>query len=200
MKYLIGIDEAGRGPLAGPVAVGAAMVKSGFDWSQMPGVRDSKKLTRLARERIFRQMQEMRREGEMQFVVCYASHSLIDEIGITKAVHHALSRALANLEVSPLGCNVYLDGLLHAPPEYKYQQTIIGGDDVLPIISLAAIAAKVSRDRLMARLARKYPGYGLEVHKGYPTRAHREAIAKNGLSEIHRVSYCSSLILERKSI
>jgi ribonuclease HII len=193
IKFLIGVDEAGRAPLAGPVAVGAAMVKSGFDWSQMPGVRDSKKLSLLAREKIFKQMQEMRRQEKMWFAVSYAPHSLIDQVGITKAVHHALERAVRSLRSQPHESAVYLDGLLKAPPEFKRQQTIIGGDDVLPLIALAAIAAKVSRDRLMVRMARKYPGYGLEQHKGYPTFFHRQAISKNGLSAIHRVSYCKSL-------
>lgn len=194
MKHLIGVDEAGRAPLAGPVAVGAAMVARGFDWSLIGGVRDSKKMTALAREKTYRKMLEMRREGILQFSVAYALHTEIDEFGITKAVHTAVARALKRLKTSPADVSVFLDGLLHAPEEYEYQQTIIGGDDVLPIISLAAVAAKVSRDRLMRKLAKKYPGYSLEVHKGYPTRVHREAIRAHGLSEIHRVSYCKALI------
>ena len=193
MKYLIGIDEAGRGPLAGPVAVGAAMVKSGFDWSLVGGIRDSKKLTALARERYFREMQKLQREGDLKFAVILASHSMIDEKGITAAVRYAIAEVLDTLDPDPLESGVFLDGLLSAPVWFKHQQTIIGGDDVLPIISLAAIAAKVTRDRYMVRLSRRYPSYGFDMHKGYGTRTHREAIQKFGLSIVHRTTYCSRL-------
>jgi len=200
MRFLIGIDEAGRAPLAGPVAVGAARVKSGFDWSKVGGVRDSKKMTPLARRRFYSEMLKLQRQGSLQFTVAFASHSLIDEVGITKAVHSAIAIALKRLKADPMESNIFLDGLLHAPEEYEYQQTIIGGDDVLPIISLAAIAAKVTRDRLMARLAPKYPEYGFEIHKGYPTHAHRSVIAARGLTNIHRVSYCRKLIIAAESV
>lgn len=200
MRYLIGIDEAGRAPLAGPVAVGAAMVRSGFDWSLVGGIRDSKKMTPISRARFYLRMLQMRRDGILNFSVAYASHEMIDEIGMTKAVHFAIERALRALEADPQESSVFLDGLLSAPEIFKYQQTIIGGDDVLPVISMAAIAAKVSRDRLMRRLARQYPLYGLDVHKGYPTRAHREAIAVHGLSKIHRVSYCKNLPIAEKAV
>lgn len=194
MRYLIGVDEAGRAPLAGPVAVGAAMVRSGFDWSLVGGVRDSKRMTERARENMFRRMQALRRDGALRFAVSYAPHSLIDRVGITKAVAWALSRALERLGADPSESAVYLDGLLRAPEQFTHQQTLIGGDDVLPVISLAAVAAKVSRDHRMVRLARKYPGYHLELHKGYPTRAHREAIFSRGLSDIHRVTFCAKLL------
>ncbi|MBI2610842.1 ribonuclease HII [Candidatus Kaiserbacteria bacterium] len=189
MRYLIGIDEAGRAPLAGPVAVGAAMVKSGFDWSLVGGVRDSKLMSKPARERYFRLMQQMQREGILKFSVAFAPHSMIDEKGITMAVQFAIERALQMLRADPSRSNVFLDGLLSAPDEFKNQQTIVGGDDVLPIISLAAIAAKVTRDRLMTRFAKKFPSYGFEQHKGYGTRSHREAIRRFGLCEIHRMTY-----------
>ena len=176
------------------------MVRSGFDWSQLPKVRDSKKITEIGRNKIFRQMQALRRQERLWFAVAYASHALIDEIGITKAVHAALEKAIFSLKASPQESAVYLDGLLKAPAQFKRQQTIIGGDDVLPIISLAAIAAKVSRDRLLIRLSKKYPGYGLEIHKGYPTRTHRDAIVEKGLSAIHRVTYCKTLISTEKTV
>lgn len=195
MRYLIGIDEAGRAPLAGPVAVGAAMVKSGFDWSRIGGIRDSKKMTALSRERYFREMQKMQNDGILKYAVAFAPHGMIDNVGITAAVHYAIERALISLEADPLNSNVFLDGLLSAPESFKYQQTIIGGDDVLPVISLAAIAAKVTRDRLMKRLAKKFPVYGFEVHKGYGTQVHRDAIRKFGLCEIHRVTYSQKFAL-----
>lgn len=195
MRYLIGVDEAGRAPLAGPVAVGAAMVKSGFDWSRIGGIRDSKKMSALARERYFREMQKMQNEGILKFAVAFAPHRMIDDVGITAAVHFGVERALISLEADPLNSNVFLDGLLSAPESFKYQQTIIGGDDVLPVISLAAIAAKVTRDRLMMKLAKKFPVYGFEVHKGYGTQVHRDAIRKFGLCEIHRITYSQKFAL-----
>lgn len=200
VRFLVGIDEAGRAPLAGPVAVGAVMVRVGFDWSLIGGIRDSKRMTATARERFFQRMLQMRREGLLQFVVTYASHASIDDIGITAAISSAIARALRRLNVDPLTSNIFLDGLLSAPEQFAYQQTIIGGDDVLPVISMAAVAAKVSRDHLMHRLANKYPMYGFDSHKGYPTRQHRRAIEIAGLSPIHRVTYCRSLQLRQHAV
>jgi len=192
-KFLIGIDEAGRAPLAGPVAVGAAMVRPGFDWSLVGGVRDSKKMTPQARSKFFRLMRALSREGQLRFAVAYASHSVIDEEGITAAVRHAIAQALRHLKADPNECSVFLDGLLAAPEEYKRQHTIIGGDDILPLISLAAIAAKVSRDRLMVRAAKRFPRYGFESHKGYGTRRHCAALQQFGMCDIHRRTYCKQI-------
>jgi ribonuclease HII len=193
-SYLIGIDEAGRGPLAGPVSVGAAMVRSGFDWSHVGGIRDSKKMTPFARERFYARMLEMRRAGTLAFSVAFASAAMIDEQGMTRAIRFAMARALRNIEADPDECNIFLDGALQAPEMFLHQQTIIGGDDVLPVISLAAVAAKVSRDRYMSRIAEEYPGYGFDIHKGYGTKAHRDAIAKRGLCPLHRATFCSNIV------
>ena len=189
-RHIIGIDEAGRGPLAGPVAVGAALVSPGFDWSLVGTVRDSKKMTSEARTRFFRYMGRLRKDGLLRHSVAFASNSVIDEEGITAAVKIAIAEALRKLQANPLNCSIFLDGLLSAPAKYKRQHTIIGGDDILPLISMAAIAAKVTRDRLMIRAARLYPKYGFESHKGYGTRQHWEALNQFGLCEIHRVTYC----------
>jgi ribonuclease HII len=200
MKYLIGIDEAGRGPLAGPVAVGAVVVSRAFDWKQVIGAKDSKQMTPASREHLYATMTALRTRGALNFAVAFSSSSVIDRRGIVFAVHSALARCLTMLEADPLTCEIRLDGSLHAPVEFTKQITIIRGDQSEPIISLASIAAKVERDRLMCRLAKKHPAYALEVHKGYGTRIHREAIMKNGLSEIHRRSFCRALISGQLSV
>lgn len=190
--YLMGIDEAGRAPLAGPVSVGFVLVPEGFDvCAEFPGVKDSKQLTEGKREEIYKLLLRRDRLGDVSFCVRFSDHVYIDKFGITRAVKRAIisgTRYLAPVEDE---VTVMLDGLLSAPSHYT-QQTVIGGDDLVPVISLASIAAKVERDRLMQRLAKKYPGYGFERHKGYPTAAHYEALRERGLSDIHRRSYCAA--------
>ncbi len=200
MRYQIGIDEAGRGPLAGPVAVGAVMVPMDFDWSQLEGVRDSKKLSERAREKIFESTRELERVAGLSFVVSTSSAAYIDTYGIVPAIKRALGEALARLNVEPSDCRVLLDGSLSAPVQYIYQETMIRGDDTEPIISLASILAKVMRDRLMKRLSPKYPAYDFHAHKGYGTASHVSAIARYGLSEMHRATFCSRLRVGPKSV
>jgi ribonuclease HII len=118
----------------------------------------------------------------------FESAETIDEAGIATAVRRALSRGVNSLAPDAALVTVKLDGALRAPPEYA-QETIVNGDELIPLISLASIAAKVSRDRLMLQLAEKYPEYGFEKHKGYGTAAHYEALKKFGLSAIHRRSF-----------
>lgn len=193
-RFLIGIDEAGRGPLAGPVSVGAVCVERSFDMQLIPGARDSKKMSEKAREAVFAQMETLKKDGALRFAVAFSSAQVIDSRGIVPAIRSALERVLSTLDVSPDECEVLLDGGLKAPSHFTHQKTIIRGDDSEPVISLASIAAKVSRDRLMRREAQEFPEYGLEVHKGYGTKAHREAIQRLGLSPIHRASFCTALL------
>ena len=200
MKYLIGIDEAGRGPLAGPVSVGVAMVAEDFDWSLLKGVKDSKQLSADARERIFAEMKALEKAGMLRFAVAFSSVQLIEQKGIVFAVQSALNRSLRILVKDGPCHKVLLDGGLKAPAEFTNQKTIIRGDQSEPIISLASIAAKVLRDRRMRSLARSYPAYGFDIHKGYGTLAHRTAIKRLGLSEIHRPSFCSRIIDDRLTI
>lgn len=229
---LIGIDEAGRGPLAGPVAVGVALVPVDFDWSLLPEVGDSKTLTEAARERVYQVTLQLRREGKLDFAVAQSSAAVIDARGIVPAITIAMQRALATLyrrnlmarchldigASSPrtdLGeevrcddvvnrtapsswfesCVVKLDGGLRAPERYVHQETIIKGDATEPVIGLASIMAKVTRDRSMVRLAQDpaLAPYDLATHKGYGTKAHREAIAAHGLSPVHRQSFCRNI-------
>lgn len=202
-RSVVGIDEAGRGPLAGPVAVGAAMVRgdrlkvSGFKkWCK--GLKDSKKLSEKKREEWFEKMKVAEREGWLTFAVVMVSAREIDRHGIAPSISRALTQALTKLNADPARTLVLLDGGLKAPEEFAFQKTIIKGDEKESIISLASIAAKVSRDRLLKRLAKRYPGYGLEVHKGYGTAAHRSAMRRHGLSAIHRKSFCRNLRFAKK--
>ncbi len=200
MRYLIGIDEAGRGPLAGPVSVGAVMIPIHFDWGLLEGVRDSKKLSEKVREEIFEHTRELEQSSLLRFSVSTSSAAYIDRYGIVPAIKRALAEALSRFEIEPNDCRVLLDGSLKAPEEYIYQETIIRGDDTEPAISLASVMAKVMRDRLMRKLSPKYPAYDFHVHKGYGTASHLSAIARCGLSEIHRATFCSRLHVDSKSV
>ena len=189
MKFTLGVDEAGRGPLAGPVSVGVVMVPEGFDVArEFPGVNDSKKLSEKKREEIYEMLVARVAHGDARFAVEFESAEIIDREGIVIAVNRALTRGVNKLSPDASLVHILLDGSLKAPSEYS-QETIIHGDALVPIISLASIAAKVERDHLMVALAREYPEYGFEKHKGYGTKAHYEALLKYGLSAIHRPSF-----------
>ena len=186
---MLGGDEVGRGPLAGPVVVGVVAVPEGFDVArEFPGVRDSKKLSEKNREKIFTLLETRRTSGDVRFAVEFENAGTIDKDGIAAAVRRALARGVNALAPDAAQVRIQLDGALRAPAEYA-QETIINGDELIPLISLASIAAKVSRDRLMCKLAEEYPEYGFEKHKGYGTKAHYEAIAEYGLCAIHRRSF-----------
>ena len=193
-KSIIGIDEAGRGPLAGPVAVGAACVPKGFDWKMIPGVNDSKKLSAKNREAIFMRARELQKEGKLEYSVSMVSAPVIDKIGIAPAVRLGIKRCFNKLDKNPKTVSVKLDGLLYAPEEYLEQETITKGDQKEKIIGLASIMAKVTRDRYMVKIAKEYPKYSLEIHKGYGTKVHRGAISKYGLSKIHRAYFCKNIL------
>lgn len=189
MKFILGIDEAGRGPLAGPVAVGVVSVPEGFDVAiEFPGVADSKKLSEKNREKIFGMLETRVAKGDARFVVELESAETIDKEGIVFAVRKAISRGVNALAPDASLVRIQLDGALRAPSEYS-QETIINGDELIPIISLASIAAKVTRDRLMHILAKEYPQYGFEKHKGYGTKMHYEMIQKYGPCVLHRKSF-----------
>ena len=191
IRGTIGIDEAGRGPLAGPVAVGAAYIPKGARISYK-NLRDSKKLTERDRELWFGKMKQWQKEGKIRFSVTLISHEVIDTKGIVCAISLGIQRCLKTLAVDPKETLVLLDGGLKAPTEYRKQKTIIKGDEKISAISFASIAAKVTRDKRMVSLAKKYPEYGFEVHKGYGTLRHRQAIMKYKSSDIHRTSFLKS--------
>lgn len=190
MHRIVGIDEVGRGPLAGPVAVGVVSIPIDFDIMQaFPGVADSKKLSAKKREYFFTLLRDAALENDIHFFVSFSSAAYIDSYGIVSAIQRALNEALERVAPSPDNANVFLDGSLHAPERYAKQKTIIGGDASVPIISLASIAAKVLRDRKMVHFDTTYPKYGFAQHKGYGTEKHRAAIADFGISPIHRRTF-----------
>lgn len=189
MRVVLGIDEAGRGPLAGPLAVGVVAVEEGFDiLAAFPGLNDSKKLTEKKREALFAQLQEEMRTGNVRAVVTLSSPRMIDDKGVTYAVSHAVTRGVRKLLPEASAGKVFLDGLLKAPPEYE-QETVIGGDALIPAIMLASVAAKVTRDRYMKKLHEEFPAYGFDVHKGYGTKAHFAALKELGPCEAHRMLF-----------
>lgn len=194
MKWIVGIDEAGRGPLAGPVTVGLVKMSSDFDWELVPGVRDSKKISEKKRDVIYKRVLELHVQKKLSYVVKSVSAKSIDSKGIAPAIRRAIDAGIADLECDPGDTFIKLDGSLKAPGEFQ-QETIIKGDDKEMVIGLASIMAKVTRDRYMVEQDAKYPQYGLAQHKGYGTKAHMAAIAQHGFTPIHRQSYCKNVVL-----
>ncbi len=196
MAISVGIDEAGRGPLAGPVAVGVMVIDSGFRIPKvLDGIArtDSKKLSERSRELWFAAIQKWQKEGKIRYACALVSAKEIDAKGIVPAIKKGMATCIKKCSVSKTA-HVFLDGSLYLPKEYINQKTIIKGDEIVPIISLASIVAKVTRDRHMKTLAKKYPGYGFEIHKGYGTKAHYAAIKKQGISDVHRKSFLKKLL------
>jgi len=202
MRFTLGVDEAGRGPLAGPAAVGVVMVSRGFDVArEFPGVKDSKKLSEGKRERLMRQLEARATQGDVWYRVELENAEAIDEEGIAVVIRRAITRgvtALASETGHPMSSfEILLDGGLTAPAEYQ-QETIIRGDDLVPLISLASIAAKVTCDRLMVDLSREYPQYGFDRHKGYGTALHYAQLSEHGLCAIHRRSFIHLANLDKE--
>lgn len=178
-RHVAGVDEAGRGPLAGPVVAAAVVLPRDLS---IRGIDDSKKLTAEKREELFGLI-----NGEAVAVATgIVSESVIDEINILRATHRAMREALAGLTVTP--DHVLVDG--DPVPELGFPQTAINqGDSKSTAIAAASIVAKVTRDRMLLELDRKYPGYGFARHKGYGTREHISALMRLGPCEIHRRSF-----------
>jgi ribonuclease HII len=188
-KLLIGIDEAGRGPIAGPVAVGAFAFLTPNARRLFRGVKESKQLSEKKRERWFILIQEAKKNGHINFRVSFQSHKIIDTKGISHAIRMALAKSLNGLKIKPVNARILLDGGLKAPLRYKNQRTIIKGDEKEVVIALASICAKVLRDRYMRELSSEHPQYGFDIHKGYGTQRHYQAIKKHGISPMHRQSF-----------
>jgi ribonuclease HII len=199
MRYLIGIDEAGRGALAGPVCVGAVLYPEEFDWREAfalvtrrgtPALRDSKQLTAQQRDLLYDFIVS---HGSLKHAHALVDAKTIDAIGIVNACYEAAAIAVSLIGVSPARVDVVLDAGLKVPAKWS-QQSFVRGDETIPAIAFASIIAKVSRDRFMEELALKERRYQFDVHKGYGTSAHRKAIRELGLSELHRASFCSRLV------
>ncbi len=191
-KIIVGIDEVGRGPLAGPVSIGIAACLGGT----LPFlVKDSKQMTEKAREAVYGLAQELHQTGELVFGVYSVPAEKVDAWGITRAIAEAVARGLRDLALDPKEVELKLDGRLRAPHTFS-QEAIIRGDMLVPIISLASVVAKVERDRYMTDVAhRDYPAYGFDSHKGYGTAAHYVAIQSHGLSPLHRRSFLKKIML-----
>lgn len=187
--FNVGIDEVGRGPIAGPVAVGAFVFLDKKAKRLFRGVKESKQLTEIEREKWFAKIEEAKVDDLVDFSVNFQSEKVIDTKGLSWAIKTALNKSLSALKLNPKKIMVLLDGGLKAPPEYLNQKTIIKGDEKESIVALASICAKVLRDRKMIILGHKYPEYGFEIHKGYGTRKHYEAIKNFGLLKEHRRSF-----------
>lgn len=192
VRYIVGIDEAGRGPLAGPVAVGGFFceaVGSGMTIGDVK-YKDSKKFNEKNREKAYEAL-------EKNFSVSLMSHTHIDKYGIASAIAKGVEDVLAELAekfgVTSENCFVILDGSLKAPECYR-QKTITKGDEKVEVIANASIFAKVTRDRHMLELHKKHPEYEFNRHKGYGTKLHYEKIKKHGLSEVHRRSFTKNLV------
>lgn len=219
--FIIGIDEVGRGPIAGPVCVCAFMLKkeeyesfiqTAKDSLGLP-LRDSKKLTKKCREKWFAYLKKQKEKGSCEYKTTFVSNEMIDKFGIAKCIDKAVGESLKKVtsqdslfmkssddggrvtrpsqkeNLLPFLGKILLDGGLKAPKEFKNQESFIKGDELHPIISLASIIAKVSRDRIMENYASEHKEYGFEKNVGYGTRKHYEAIKKHGITQIHRKSF-----------
>lgn len=190
-KYIVGIDEVGRGPLAGPVMVAAFVCKIDNKkkiLNRIKGITDSKKLSEKKRNHYVDQIKELKKDGLINVAVSGVSSKVIDSKGIIFAINSALQSSLKKLNLDPKETFVYLDGGLKAPAEYR-QETVIKGDSKIWQIGAASVVAKVLRDSKMIAYAEKYPDYGFEKHKGYGTKKHRDAIKEFGITDIHRATW-----------
>lgn len=182
-KSVCGIDEAGRGPLAGPVCAAAVILPEGVI---IDGVNDSKKLSEKKRESLF----DVIREQALSYSIAYATVDEIEEINILNATMLAMRRAINGLEIK--ADYAMIDGN-KIPPIDIDAECIVKGDAKSMSIACASILAKVSRDRLLYKYAEEYPMYGFDKHKGYGTKVHREAILKYGPCPYHRKSFLKKL-------
>ena len=183
-KVICGVDEAGRGPLAGPVYAAAVILPLGLE---IDGLNDSKKLTEKKREQLF----DVICEKAISYSIGIATEQEIDEINILNATFLAMNRAVNGLTVKP--DYALIDGNQH-PGLSIADETIVKGDGKSMSVAAASILAKVSRDRFMLEMAEKYPEYCFEKHKGYGTKLHYEMIEKYGIAPIHRRSFLKKIL------
>ena len=178
-QFVCGVDEAGRGPLCGPVVAAACILPDGF---VIEGLNDSKKLTEKKREKLF----DIIIENALCYSIASASVEEIEEINILNAAMLAMNRAVESLEIRP--DLALIDGNTSrgfALPT----KTVVGGDAISPSIAAASILAKVTRDRMCYDFDKEYPEYGFAKHKGYGTKVHMDALREHGITPIHRPSF-----------
>ena len=195
--YLVGVDEVGRGPIAGPVAVGVVIVKDQSFLKEikdfLPIGKDSKKLSSKQREECFCEIIKWKDKGKIKYEVSFISSQIIDQAGISKSIQMAINRSFEKLNIPPTKSMILLDGGLCVGREYVNQKTIIRGDETEPIIACASIVAKVFRDRKMVNYGKKFPKYNFEIHKGYGTKKHFNMIKKHDFCPLHRRTFLKKL-------
>lgn len=184
IEFVAGVDEAGRGPLCGPVVAAAVILPKN---EKIAGVNDSKKLSEKKREELF----EAIKEKAVAYSVGIVDEKVIDEINILEATRLAMKKAVEGLEVTPEF--VLVDAEKHVPISVPYT-AIVKGDAKSESIAAASIIAKVTRDHMIEELDKKYPEYNFAKNKGYGTREHIQAIKEHGLCEIHRKTFCKKFI------
>lgn len=187
-KVICGVDEAGRGPLAGPVCAAAVILPEGLE---IEGLNDSKKLTEAKREKLF----DVIIEKAVSYSVAFGTVEEIEEYNILNATFLAMNRAIEGLDIEP--DYALIDGN-RVPKNIKIEcETVVKGDAKSASIAAASVIAKVTRDRLLLRYAEKYPEYSFEKHKGYGTAVHYEAVRKYGLCPVHRPSFFKKFFEEK---
>lgn len=183
-QYVCGVDEAGRGPLAGPVCAAAVILPKGLI---IEGVNDSKKLSEKKREALF----DVICESALAYSIVFADVDEIEEVNILRATMNAMKRAVEGLSIK--ADFAYIDGNTMPPVDID-GECVVKGDAKSMSVACASILAKVSRDRLMLKYAEEYPQYGFEKHKGYGTKFHTEALKEYGPSPIHRPSFLKKIL------
>lgn len=179
IKMICGVDEAGRGPLAGPVCAAAVILPPNIE---IPGLNDSKKLSDKRRRELF----PIIKETALAYGIGFADHKEIDDINILQATFLAMERAISQLSVTPE--LALIDG--NREKDFGIPvKTVIHGDSLSASIAAASVLAKVTRDDYMLQMAEEYPQYGFEIHKGYGTKAHYQALREYGPCSIHRMSF-----------
>jgi len=187
ISTICGVDEAGRGPLAGPVCAAAVILPPHLE---IPGLDDSKKLTDKRR----RELMPIIKEQAIAYGIAFATHDEIDEINILQATFLAMQRALDQLEVKPE--LALIDG--NREKDFGIPvKTVVKGDSLSANIAAASVLAKVTRDEWMEEMAEKYPEYGFEVHKGYGTKAHYAALTEHGATDIHRMTFLKKFYADK---
>lgn len=187
VQIICGVDEAGRGPLAGPVCAAAVILPAN---AEIPGLNDSKKLSDKKR----RELYPIIKEKAIAYGIAFADHKEIDEINILQATYLAMERAINQLSVKPE--LALIDG--NRAKDFGIPvETVIHGDSLSASIAAASVLAKVTRDDYMLEMANTYPGYDFEIHKGYGTKAHYAALTKLGASPIHRMSFLKKFYGEK---
>jgi len=187
IRLICGVDEAGRGPLAGPVCAAAVILPPNLE---IPGLNDSKKLSDKRR----RELMPVIKEQAVAYGIAFADHNEIDELNILQATYLAMERAIGQLAVKPE--LALIDG--NRAKDFGIPvQTVVSGDSLSASIAAASVLAKVTRDDYMLQTAEQYPEYGFEIHKGYGTKAHYAALTEHGHCAIHRMSFLKKFYGEK---